>query len=70
MYIGHYKSVTSSSEFFTMERDTLDFPTQVEMNSERYSLFRAITVGTPSSRNALQELAEKYNIPYNIEIKL
>jgi len=69
MYIGHYKSVVSSSEFFTLERESLDFPTQVEMNGERYSLLRTITVGTPSSRSAVQKMAQKYSIPYDIEIK-
>lgn len=38
MYIAHYKSVNSATEFYSEVRDTLDYPTQIEYKKERYTL--------------------------------
>lgn len=38
MYIAHYKSVNSATEFYSKVRDTLDYPTQIEYKKERYTL--------------------------------
>ena len=38
MYIAHYKSVNSATEFYSKVRDTLDYPTQIEHEKERYTL--------------------------------
>ena len=38
MYIAHYKSVNSATEFYSGVRDTLDYPTQIEYKKERYTL--------------------------------
>ena len=68
MYIGHYKSVNSSLEFFSEERKNLDFPTQVEYKSERYLLFRTLICDTPSKRKNIISTAGKYGIQFNIKI--
>jgi hypothetical protein len=68
MYIGHYKSVNSSLEFFSEEKENLDFPTQVELNSERYLLFRTLICDTPSKRRSIIDLAKRYNIQFDIRI--
>ena len=38
MYIALYKSVNSATEFYSKVRDTLDYPTQIEHEKERYTL--------------------------------
>lgn len=68
MYIGHYKSVSSSKEFFSSRRETLDFPTQLEYMGERYSLFRTLISDTPSKFRDIVNAAKKYGIPFDIKV--
>jgi len=52
LYIAHYKSVSSATEFYSKVRDTLDYPTQVEHNKERYMLnFTYIINGQTQLKN-------------------
>lgn len=69
MYIGHYKSVSSSEEFYSEKRDSLDFPTQVELNSVRYMLVRSIQVSTPSQLKNVLNTAKAYSIPFDIKVE-
>jgi hypothetical protein len=68
MYIAHYKSVSSSLEFFSKERDSLDFPTQVEYKSERYLLFRTLICDTPSKKRNIINTAKQYGIKHDVEL--
>lgn len=68
MYIGHYKAVNSPEEFFSLEREGLDFPTQVTIKSKRYFLHSTYHASTPSARKNIISMAEKNNIKYNVKI--
>lgn len=68
MYIGHYKAVRSSNEFFSEKRKNLDFPTQVPYKKERYSLFATHMVNTPTQQKNLLDRAKQLNIKTNVKI--
>lgn len=69
MYIAHYKSVNSSKEFYTQKRQNLDFPTQVQMNNERYMLNATYIVSAKTMYEKIKARAEELNVPFGIEIK-
>ena len=54
MFIGYYKSVNSSKEFYSIKREDLNFPMQVEYKGDRY----------------LKETASKLGIECDVEIDL
>jgi hypothetical protein len=68
MFVAHYKSVSSPEEFYSEKRETLDFPTQVEMNKKKYSLNTTYQVESDSRYNQLVNMAEKNNIPYGVKV--
>jgi hypothetical protein len=68
MFVAHYKSVSSPEEFYSEKRETLDFPTQVEMNKKKYSLNTTYQVESDSRYNQLVSMAEKNNIPYGVKV--
>jgi hypothetical protein len=68
MYVGHYKSVSQSKEFFSKKRNTLDFPMQVEFNKERYLLFTTYTISSNSIYKRLVDRAKELNINSDVEI--
>jgi hypothetical protein len=68
MFVAHYKSVTSPEEFYSEKRDSLDFPTQVELNRKKYLLNTTYQVNSESRYNQLIEMAKKNNIQYNIKV--
>lgn len=68
MYIGHYKSVNSTEEFYTEKRDKLDFPSQVQLGNERYLLTRSIHATSASQEKMIIDSAKKYGIKYNVRV--
>lgn len=68
MFIGHYKCVTSPKEFYSEKRNSLDFPTQVEMNSERYLLNSTIQISNSKQYRGLKQTAEKNGVKYDVKI--
>lgn len=68
MYVGHYKAVKSNNEFYSSKRETLDFPTQVEIKGERYLLHNTYAVPSSSILKSLYERAEDLGIPKDIKI--
>lgn len=68
MYVGHYKGVSTSDEFYAEEREALNFPTQVELEGQRYILYRTVYSGTPSQRSSLKETLDKHGIRHGIKI--
>jgi hypothetical protein len=68
MYIANYKSVQTSEEFYSEKRDSLDFPTQVELSGQRYLLRSTYLAGSLSQENNIINTAKKFNIRYNIKI--
>jgi hypothetical protein len=68
MFVAHYKSVNSPEEFYSERRDTLDFPTQVELNRKKYLLNTTYQVLSDSRYNQLIEMAKKNNILYGIKV--
>jgi hypothetical protein len=68
MFIGHYKSVSSKSEFYSDGRSELNFPTQVEYKKERYLLTRTIQVSSKNQMKKIQETAKSYDIEFNVRL--
>jgi hypothetical protein len=68
MFIGYYKSVTSSKEFYSEKRKDLNFPIQVEYKGDRYLLSKTIQVSSNSHENNIINTAKKYGIEYDIRI--
>lgn len=69
MFIGYYKSVVSSNEFYSEKRDSLDFPMQVELDSERYLLLKSIQISSLSQEKNIINTAKKYGIQYDVRIE-
>lgn len=67
MFIGYYKSVSSSKEFYSKKREDLNFPMQVEYKGDRYLLNKTIQVSLTSEKN-VQETAKKFGIEYDVRI--
>ena len=55
MFIGYYKSVTSSKEFYSEKRKDLNFPIQVEYKGDRYLLNKTIQVSSNSHENNINK---------------
>jgi hypothetical protein len=68
MYIGHYKAVNSSREFYSTVRKDLDFPIQAKYKGERYLLFSTYIASTPSQKNNITSRAKELNIPNDISV--
>lgn len=69
MYIAHYKSVNSSKEFYTQQRESLDFPAQVQLSNERYTLYTTYIVSGHTAHQKIKDRAKELNIPFDIEIQ-
>lgn len=68
MFIGHYKSVNSPKEFYSQKRDTLDFPTQVELLGERYLLGSTIQITASKQEVGLLDAAKKNGVKTNVKV--
>lgn len=68
MFIAHYKSVNSPEEFFSSERETLDFPTQVEYQGKRYLLNNTYQFATKSQRERLTAFAKDNDIDFGVSL--
>lgn len=67
MFIGYYKAVNSSSEFYSEVKDDLNFPTQVEYKGTRYLLNKTIQTSS-SLHKKIIETAKRFDIDYNVKI--
>ena len=68
MFIGYYKSVGSSKEFYSSKRNDLNFPIQVEYEGDRYLLNKTIQVSSESQEKNIINTAKKYGLKYDIRI--
>jgi len=68
MYIGHYKAVASSNEFYAKGRTTLDYPTQIEFMKEKYSLYTTYILSGPKQEKNLKDRVTSLNIKVDIDI--
>lgn len=68
MYIGHYKSVNSANEFFSVKRKDLDFPTQVEYKGTRYLLGATHIVSTKTQESNIKSRAKELGIPFGVKL--
>lgn len=68
MYIGYYKAVNSTNEFFSQKRKDLNFPTQIEYKGERYSLYTTHIVSTKLQENNIKIRSKELNIPFGVKI--
>lgn len=67
MFLGYYKAVDSSNEFYSEKRKDLNFPTQVEYKGIRYLLNKTIQVSPGTEKNIIAT-AKKFNIDHNVKI--
>lgn len=68
MYIGHYKSVDSATEFFSVKRKDLNFPVQVEYNGSRHLLHATYIAATKSQENNIKSRAKELSIPFGVKL--
>lgn len=68
MYVAHYKSVHSASEFFSSKRKTLDFPTQVEHKGDRYLLHATHIVATKTQESNIKSRAKELGISFGVKL--
>jgi len=67
MFIGYYKSVNSSNEFYSEIKKDLNFPTQVEYKGIRYLLNKTIQVSSTTEKKVI-ETAQRLGIEFNVKI--
>ena len=68
MYIGHYKSVNASKEFYSCVRDELDFPTQALLDGERYLLVSTHFATTKTQKDNLNSRASQLGIKTDVKV--
>jgi hypothetical protein len=68
MYIGHYKSVNASKEFYSSVRDQLDFPTQAILDGERYLLLSTHFAATKSQKDNINSRASQLGIKTDVKV--
>lgn len=68
MFIGHYKGVQSSKEFYSEKQDNLNFPTQVVLDGERYLLVKTIQISSKNQYKTLVDSAKKFSIKYDVKL--
>lgn len=69
MYIGHYKSVNSATEFYAKPRNTLDYPTQIQRNKERYMLYSTYTIPGPTQLKNLKDRLTNLGIEMDVDVE-
>ena len=67
MFIGHYKSVNTSEEFYSTEKEDLNFPTQVDYKGNNYLLTKTIQISSSLKKNLI-EVAKRFNIDYDVKV--
>lgn len=68
MFIGHYKSVQTKSEFYSTPRLDLNFSTQVEYKGERYLLSRTVQVNSNSHLERIVSSVKNHGVECNVKI--
>lgn len=68
MYIAHYKSVNSSTEFYSMPRDTLDYPTQIKKDKERYTLSSTYIISGPTQLKNFKDRLSSLGIEIEVDL--
>jgi len=68
MYIAHYKSVSSTKEFYSKPNANLDFPTQISKDRERYLLTETYIAATPSQIKNINTRAEELGILFDVSV--
>lgn len=69
MYVGHYKSVNSNLEFYSLPKDTLSLPTQAIYQGQRYLLQYTYTVPSNSMYKRIVDRATELGIPKDIPVE-
>jgi len=68
MYIGHYKSVNASKEYYSSVRDQLDFPTQAVLDGERYLLLSTHFASTKTQKDNINNRASQLGIKTDVKV--
>ena len=69
MFIGHYKSVNTSEEFYSEIKEDLNFPfpIQVGYKNNKYLLTKTIQISSSHIKN-LVEYAKRFDIDYDVKV--
>lgn len=68
MFIGHYKAVNKSAEFYSEPREDLQFPTQVVYNGARYLLGRTVHLTSSATMKRFYKSVEGNGVDYDVKI--
>lgn len=68
MFIGYYKNIDLSKEFYSIKSESLNFPMQVVYKGDRYLLGKTIQIASKSHENNIKKTAERYGIEYDVRI--
>jgi hypothetical protein len=68
LYIAHYKSVNSATEFYSKARETLDYPTQIEHEKERYTLNSTYIMNGQTQLKNFKERIKSLGIQIDVNV--
>jgi hypothetical protein len=68
MFIGHYKSVSGSGEFYSSLSESLNLPMQIFHNGENYLLDKTYQIPSQKFMENIIRSAKNFGIDYNIQI--
>lgn len=68
MFIGHYKSVSGSGEFYSSLSESLSLPMQIPYNGENYLLDKTYQIPSKKFMENIIRSAKNFGIDYNIKI--
>lgn len=68
MFIGHYKAVNKTSEFYSEPREDLQFPTQVVYDGNRYLLSRTVQLASKATEKRFYSSLKDSGITSNVKI--
>lgn len=67
-FIAHYKSVNTANEFYSKKRSSLDFPTQLEYKSERYTLYTTYIVSGLSQEKKIKARLSEIGVTSEVDV--
>ncbi len=68
MFIGHYKAVNKTSEFYSEAREDLQFPTQVVYSGDRYLLVRSVQLASSAVEKRFYKSLKDSGITFGVKI--
>jgi hypothetical protein len=67
-FIAHYKAVNTANEFYSKKRSSLDFPTQLQYKSERYTLHSTYVIAGNLQENNIKLRLSEIGVTSEVDI--